>query len=93
MKFSAIRAYQIGLPRKQGRYNWSSGNSVSVFDSTVVAVETDEGLTGWVKSPHCDWLTCPHTRAANAPPSRSSRLDRFQFLRHSGVRRWCTLPS
>ncbi|HWG34055.1 MAG TPA: cis-3-hydroxy-L-proline dehydratase [Gemmatimonadaceae bacterium] len=47
MKISAIRAYQIDLPLHEGKYSWSGGNAVSVFDSTVVAVETDEGLTGW----------------------------------------------
>ncbi len=31
---------------KEGRYAWSGGKSVEVFDSTVVRVETDEGLTG-----------------------------------------------
>jgi len=47
MKISAIRMYQVDLPLKEGSYKWSGGNSVSVFDSTVVAVESDEGLTGW----------------------------------------------
>jgi cis-L-3-hydroxyproline dehydratase len=47
MKISAIRAYQIDLPLHEGKYSWSGGNAVSVFDSTVVSVETDEGLTGW----------------------------------------------
>ncbi|MES2124588.1 MAG: cis-3-hydroxy-L-proline dehydratase [Gemmatimonadota bacterium] len=47
MKISAIRAYQVDLPLHEGSYKWSGGNSVSVFDSTVVAVETDAGLTGW----------------------------------------------
>ncbi len=47
MKITAIRAYQIDLPLHEGSYKWSGGNSVSVFDSTIVAVETDDGLTGW----------------------------------------------
>ena len=47
MKITAIRAYQVDLPLKEGSYKWSGGNSVSVFDSTVVEVETDEGITGW----------------------------------------------
>jgi L-alanine-DL-glutamate epimerase-like enolase superfamily enzyme len=47
MKIRAIRAYQVDLPLHEGSYNWSGGNSVAVFDSTVVAVETDSGLTGW----------------------------------------------
>ncbi len=47
MKITAIRAYQVDLPLKEGRYSWSNGNYVEVFDSTVVEVETDAGLTGY----------------------------------------------
>ena len=47
MKITAIRAYQVDLPLHEGSYKWSGGNSVSVFDSTVVAVDTSEGITGW----------------------------------------------
>ncbi len=47
MKISAIRVYQIDLPLHEGSYKWSGGNAVSVFDSTVGAVETDSGLVGW----------------------------------------------
>ncbi|MZR32266.1 cis-3-hydroxy-L-proline dehydratase [Sneathiella litorea] len=49
MKITAIKAWQIDLPLKEGRYSWSNGNFVEVFDSTVVAVETDEGLTGYAE--------------------------------------------
>ncbi len=47
MKIVRIRAYQVDLPLVEGRYAWSGGQSVAVFDSTVVAVDTDDGLTGW----------------------------------------------
>jgi cis-L-3-hydroxyproline dehydratase len=47
MKITEIRAYQIDLPLHEGSYKWSGGKSVEVFDSTVVAVETDAGLTGY----------------------------------------------
>jgi len=47
MKITAITAYQVDLPLHEGSYQWSGGNAVSVFDTTVVAVETDDGLTGW----------------------------------------------
>ncbi|MGD9906348.1 MAG: cis-3-hydroxy-L-proline dehydratase [Vicinamibacterales bacterium] len=42
-----IRAFQIDLPLKEGRYAWSGGNAVEVFDATVVAIDTTDGLTGW----------------------------------------------
>jgi len=47
MKIRAIKAWQIDLPLKEGRYVWSDGNFVEVFDSTVVAVETDAGISGY----------------------------------------------
>lgn len=47
MKITAIRAYQVDLPLKEGRYSWSNGNYVDVFDSTIVEVETDAGITGY----------------------------------------------
>ncbi|MEX0582623.1 MAG: cis-3-hydroxy-L-proline dehydratase, partial [Sneathiella sp.] len=49
MKITAIKAWQIDLPLKEGRYSWSNGNFVEVFDSTVVAVETDQGVTGYAE--------------------------------------------
>ena len=47
MKITRIRAYSVALPLREGSYKWSGGKSVKVFDSTVVAVETDAGVTGW----------------------------------------------
>lgn len=47
MKITRIRIHQVDLPLHETTYKWSGGKSVTVFDSTVVAVETDAGLTGW----------------------------------------------
>jgi L-alanine-DL-glutamate epimerase-like enolase superfamily enzyme len=47
MKINRIRAYQVDLPLHEGSYKWSGGKSVSVFDSTVVEVETDAGVVGY----------------------------------------------
>jgi len=49
MKITAIKIYQVDLPLREGRYNWSGGNFMEVFDSTVVAVETDAGITGYAE--------------------------------------------
>ncbi|MEX6505339.1 cis-3-hydroxy-L-proline dehydratase [Jiella sp. M17.18] len=49
MKITGIKAWQIDLPLKEGRYSWSNGNFVEIFDTTVVAVETDEGVTGYAE--------------------------------------------
>jgi L-alanine-DL-glutamate epimerase-like enolase superfamily enzyme len=47
MKIRRILAYRVELPLHEGTYRWSGGKSVSVFDSTIVAVETDDGTTGY----------------------------------------------
>ena len=47
MKITAIKAYRVELPVREGRYAWSNDNSVSVFDSTVIEVETDADITGY----------------------------------------------
>ena len=47
MKISTIRVYQVDLPLVEGRYSWSEGKFVEVFDSTVVELVTDNGLTGY----------------------------------------------
>ncbi len=46
MKITRICAYRVELPLHEGSYKWSGGKSVTVFDSTVVQVETDAGLIG-----------------------------------------------
>ncbi|TWT93037.1 cis-3-hydroxy-L-proline dehydratase [Neorhodopirellula pilleata] len=47
MKIKRVRVYQVDLPLKEGRYSWSEGKSVDVFDSTIVEIETDAGLCGY----------------------------------------------
>ncbi len=49
MKITGIKAWQVDLPLREGRYNWSNGNFMETFDSTVVAVETDDGVTGYAE--------------------------------------------
>ncbi len=46
MKIQRIAAYKVNLPLHEGSYDWSGGKSVSVFDSTIVRIETDAGLVG-----------------------------------------------
>jgi L-alanine-DL-glutamate epimerase-like enolase superfamily enzyme len=47
MRIREVRAYRVELPLHEGSYKWSGGNAVKVFDSTVVAVDTDAGITGY----------------------------------------------
>lgn len=46
MKISRILAYRVELPLHETTYKWSGGKSVTVFDSTIVRVETDTALAG-----------------------------------------------
>ena len=47
MKIHRIEVYQVSLPLREGCYNWAGGKSVSVFDSSIVAVSTDDGVVGY----------------------------------------------
>ena len=47
MKITRILAYRVELPLHEVTYKWSGGKSVTVFDSTIVRVDTDAGITGW----------------------------------------------
>ena len=46
MKIRSIEVFQVNLPLHEGSYNWSGGKSVQIFDSTIVRVETDDGVIG-----------------------------------------------
>src|SRR5262245_24080207 len=47
MKIQRISAYRVELPLHEGSYRWSGGKAVTVFDSTVARIDTDEGVTGY----------------------------------------------
>jgi len=47
MKISGFNVYQVDLPLKEGSYKWSEGKSVDIFDSTIVEILTDSGITGY----------------------------------------------
>lgn len=47
MKIARIFAHRVELPLVEGSYKWSGGKSVSVFDSTIVGVETACGIVGY----------------------------------------------
>lgn len=46
MKIKRLLAYKVDLPLYETTYKWSGGKSVTVFDSTIIRVETDTGLVG-----------------------------------------------
>ncbi|MGF1578946.1 MAG: cis-3-hydroxy-L-proline dehydratase [Gemmataceae bacterium] len=47
MKIAKLSAYQVDLPLHEGSYKWSGGKAVTVFDSTIIAIETDAGVVGY----------------------------------------------
>lgn len=52
MQITKISVYSVDLPYPGGTYHLSKGRTYTSFDNTVVAVETDAGMTGWGE-------TCP----------------------------------
>ena len=46
MKITKLTAHRVELPLKEGSYKWSGGKAITVFDSTVIFVHTDEGVVG-----------------------------------------------
>lgn len=47
MKIARIFAHRVDLPLHETTYQWSGGKSVTVFDSTLVGVETEDGRIGY----------------------------------------------
>jgi L-alanine-DL-glutamate epimerase-like enolase superfamily enzyme len=47
VKIVAIKVFKVDLPLVEGRYSWSEGKFVEVFDSTVVELITDDGQSGY----------------------------------------------
>lgn len=52
-KTTKIAAFHVDLPLQEGSYKWSGGSSVEIFDSTVVAIHTDQGVNGLRRIRHC----------------------------------------
>ena len=46
MKITSISAYAVELSLKEGSYSWGT-QSFPAFDSTIVVVDTDEGIQGF----------------------------------------------
>jgi hypothetical protein len=70
MKIARILADRVELPLVEGSYRWSGGKSVSVFDSTIVAVETACGPRRRRASASCRVPRC------SVLPVRKIRDDR-----------------
>lgn len=47
MHIESIKVYRVLLPFVDGPYRMSKGRTADAFDSVIVAVMADDGLTGW----------------------------------------------
>jgi cis-L-3-hydroxyproline dehydratase len=47
VQIETIKAYRVLLPFVDGPYTMSKGRSAEAFDSVIVAITSDDGLTGW----------------------------------------------
>ena len=69
VRITRITVYQADLPVRHGGFRQSSGRIWRVLDTSVVRMETDEGVTGWGE-------TCPVRRELRP------RLRRGRARRH-----------
>lgn len=49
MKIISVSAYRVLLPLEEGSYKWSDSKAITGFDSTIVRIDTDAGITGWAE--------------------------------------------
>ena len=47
MRIETIKAYRVLQPFVDGPYNMSKGRRADAFDAVIVAITSDDGLTGW----------------------------------------------
>jgi L-alanine-DL-glutamate epimerase-like enolase superfamily enzyme len=81
MKIKTVRAYQVDLPLIEGRYTWAGGKHfVETFDSTIVELITDDGVTGYGENTPLGSAYLP----AFALGSRAGAGDREAHLRSHG---------
>ena len=66
MKITKITVYKVDLAYPGGTYHLSKGRTYTSFDNTVVAVETDAGMTGWGE-------TCPFGNTYIAASAEGAR--------------------
>lgn len=46
-KIKRIACYKVVVPIKDGTYSMSGGRDLDAFDTTIVRIDSDDGLTGW----------------------------------------------
>ena len=73
MKIVELNIYQVELPMKEGAYSWSN-QSFKSFDSTVVEIKTNEGISGYGE-------ICP--LGPSYLPAYAEELSRYQKLSKS----------
>jgi L-alanine-DL-glutamate epimerase-like enolase superfamily enzyme len=73
MHITAITAYRLDLPFRDGPYICSGGLSALGFDSLVVRVDSDAGVTGWGEMAPLGASTIRPFPAARGRPSANSR--------------------
>ena len=50
MKLTKISVYQVDLPFDRGTYKLSNDRVWTAMDSTIIRLESDDGMVGWGES-------------------------------------------
>ncbi len=46
-RITRISCFKVEVPIREGTYTMSGGRALDVFDTTIVRIDTDAGVTGW----------------------------------------------
>lgn len=46
-RINRISCFKVEVPIKEGTYTMSGGRALDAFDTTIVRIDTDTGMTGW----------------------------------------------
>jgi len=66
-----IALYRVELPLYEGAYRWAGGKSISVFDATVVKIETRAASWVLVRIHRLETLTFRHIPRERGLDSKS----------------------
>ena len=92
MRITSIEAFTYELGYRYGTYVMSGGRVVRTLTSTVVRINTDEGIDGWAEtlSTRLHVPPCPRSRRGAGAARVGTGVDRGRSDQPGGVNRRMT---